>query len=149
MVGVTNKFNLEWQLKRLSAKKEKDVQSKVDLVAEYAFKDFIIKDGIKVYSKNRIIRSLNWARTTKMAYHKRNQLAVDIFNCFIDTLNNKSISLLKDDDIDICSIDKKEIISLLKDLERRKYGFMFNGIKPKDHNNFINKLKKYVDNEIS
>lgn len=123
-----NKFNMTWQLIRTKAKLIKDVNQKVNYVL-----DFVMEDN---YFSN-YDRVKNWLRTTSYAYKDRS-----VFNnalSFIETLEY----IDGDSDDDLNNFDKGEIEMVLKDLNKRKYNFQFNGA-PKDHIVFVGRLNEVL-----
>jgi len=123
-----NKFNMTWQLIRTKAKLIKDVDQKVNYVLNFIKEDnyFSNYDRVK-----------NWLRTSSYAYKDRS-----VFNnalSFIETLEY----IDGDSDDDLNNFDKSEIEMVLKDLNKRKYNFQFNGV-PKDHIVFVGRLNEVL-----
>lgn len=151
MTVKINNFDLEWQMRRLEVKKIKDVATKATLVKDYALRCSDVKEGDVFYEKARVMRALNWARTTRLAYQKRNADATAILTDLIDRLSFVvKLGKFKDDEamdakLEIGKIDVKDLKGLVSDLERRKYNLKFKGVKPKNHVEFV----KVITSEIA
>lgn len=129
---MTNKFQIDWQLARLNARKEKDVEKKIEIVT------FFLEKFPSVDNYNRVV---NWLRMTSLAYKKSSQYAQ--FLARIQTLQAQLYNII-DYGNNFGKHNLCALYELLKDLESRKYNFQFGGKVPKDHIEFVNELKKAI-----
>ena len=125
-----NKFNAAWQITRLNAKQEKDVIKKIAGVMQY------YKDNKTISDLNRV---LNWLRMTKLPY-KATPIKQALFDNAIKKIVHDEPTIF-DNNSNINDLTPDEISRLLKDLNNRKYDFQMKGKIPKDHIEFVNKLK--------
>lgn len=127
-----SKFNLKWQLVRLEAKSVKNVQEKISIVDKY------LKE---VQSKYAFERVYNWAVMTAVAYkgEDREQL-----KNYAQDIKMRGEYINEDFDISFNEVPTNLLKLLLKDLEKRKYGFQYNKT-PRDHIDFVEKLTQYLE----
>lgn len=130
---MINKFNINWQLARVQARKIKDVEVKIDFVL-----NFLRKNN----SKNNFGRVVNWLKMTRLGYRD-----VDKRQLFIDALNliEGAEYNAEDKANDLSMVASDDLLMVYKDLSKRKYGFQYKSV-PKDHIEFINKLKSELLN---
>lgn len=123
----TNKFYLPWQVVRVNAKKEKDVSKKIELVKAFL-------DRYPTFSN--FERVNNWIHTTSYAYKDRKP-----FQDFFEYASTKSY-VGREVPEDFSKYSVRDLQEVLNDLNTRKYSFMFEGNIPKEHIEFVDKLKK-------
>jgi len=131
MMRKVTKFNASWQLVRVQARKIKDVIAKIYFIIQYYNKNTTISD------KERI---LNWLSMTKLGYNGAHKFNRSFFDDAYNELK-KSNPTKFDNNSKIDDLSDKEKQMILKDLESRTYSFRMGNKIPKDHIEFVKKLK--------
>jgi hypothetical protein len=128
-----NKFNLSWQLTRVKARKIKDVDKKIDFVL------FYLENNKNCHNLDRVS---NWLRMTSLAYSNRSA-----FNKALQYIEDTKYNYLSTDDniVNVDNVSKEDILMVLKDLNKRKYNFRFNGKIPEDHKRFVEDLTSHLN----
>ena len=129
---MINKFQIDWQIARLRARKEKGVEGKLQVVTSF-LSDF---PSLENYD-----RVMNWLKMTRVAY--KDSLQRSKFSRVIQELQEREYNTA-DYGNNFGTYSLKELDELLRDLEKRKYSFQFKGNAPKDHIEFIEELKKEI-----
>ena len=132
-MSKVNKFQIDWQMARLRARGEKDVEKKIQIIVDF----------IERYpSKDNQVRVLNWVRMTGLAY-KDPALKAPFLRVYEELVGKEYKDVDYGNELGRYSIS--ELNSLIKDLESRKYNFQFGGKAPEDHVKFMRMLNNRVE----
>lgn len=133
MSSRVNKFQIDWQIVRLRAKKQKSVTAKIDLVLE-----FMIANA----TKQNQVRVLNWLTMTNIGYKR---VFKELFEEAMEAVNQLRVSAVEEAN-DFERYEEEELEALLKDLNSRKYDYQYSGA-PKTHIAFVKELTHYLQGE--
>lgn len=124
------KFNISWQIVRVQARRHKNVADKIDLILDYMNTS---------PSECKLKRVVNWLQMTSYAY--ADNATKDMFNSAISrvyAIELSGCSCVYDSMLDC--VDIADIQAVMKDLSKRKYGFMMNRT-PAAHISFVHMLE--------
>lgn len=131
---MINKYEINWQIARLRAKKCRHVEGKIATVSRFLGEN---------YDNANLVRVTNWAKMTALGYKSKNQEAVELLNSFVSTLSTDVFSTREYFENDFSAYSTAELRDLLKDLKSRKFNFHYTKL-PKDHILFVAELEKYL-----
>jgi len=120
----SNKYNIDWQIARIKAKRAKSFSEKTDIVREYI-------------SNNKTVEALdrakNWSNSFLGKY--KDYQEIKDFKVFLSNLHYT----VEETDVtnDFINADKKIMKALLKDLLQRNSKWLKKGYRHKDQNIFI------------
>jgi len=129
-----NKFSIDWQICRVRARSIKDVDNKIKFVISF----------LETYrSKENVERVLNWLKMTRVGY--KDEAIRKKFDRVIDDVKVTGLDYFEKDNVnDLSCVSDEDIEMVLKDLNKRKYGFQFNKV-PKDHVKFVSALEAELE----
>lgn len=132
-----NKFNTLWQVARLKAKENKDVDSKINIVRENLFDN---------PSPENYGRVFNWTQMTKLGYKNSSLESVKKFEDFLDYLEvNKHKFSEKDKDMDLKDLSEIVFIKLYQDLAGRKNNFHHKGKRPVSMSQYLSEMEEVAE----
>lgn len=126
-----DKYNTPWQIVRVKARKVKDPRDKIKLAVDF----------LKAMpTRANFERVMNWIEMTALGYKGR--LEADFFTHATQWLKARETAYTRTDDPDqsLSGLDAPTLISLYKDLSKRKYGFRFANA-PKSHLRYMDRLR--------
>ena len=128
-----NKFNIHWQIVRCEARMMANPEDKIQHILRFLDKNPCIQNYYRV---------LNWFQMTKIAYDKLTQ---GIFEFYLRQM--PAAGRYKDADMDnsFDGIHTSELRMVLKDLQKRTYGFQFAGRVPQQHVEFVERLEQEIE----
>ena len=130
---MTNKFYLPWQIVRTAVRKLKTPIDKITTVVRYLFEEPSISNYDRV---------INWLNMTKLGYTSGERVLFDNTIKSLEEIKNSfETSGVVDKQINLKDYSTKDIEDVLKDLNKRTYGFQF-GQTPKAHIKFVEELSK-------
>lgn len=131
------KYEINWQVVRFLAKKEKNVEKKLKIV-----NDFFI-NNLSIDNKE---RCLNWLEGLAMSYRKKNEGAIVLISQEVNTINsivvdNKEQDYSEEDIINnISKYNTEDLVGLWKDLFKRNEKWLKKGYIHEEQNNFMDIL---------
>ena len=138
-----NKFNIHWQIVRCEAKMMANPEDKIQHILRFLDKNPCIQNYYRV---------LNWFQMTKIAYDK---LTRGIFDFYLKQMHvhhyKKQVAGkhaafgLEDMDNSFDGIHTSELRMVLRDLQKRTYGFQFAGRVPQQHIEFVERLEQEIE----
>lgn len=128
-----DKFQLDWQIVRLRAKKQKNVIQKIDLVLDFMIANPSFENGVRV---------LNWLTMTDIGYKRRHKYLFEDATRAVSSI----VVTQADQTNDFSKYSEEELEELLKDLNGRKYDYQYSGA-PKTHIAFVQELINYLQGE--
>lgn len=128
-----NKYDLAWQIVRMTARKEKRVERKIRIVTQFFMKNKSAQNAARV---------LNWAHMTKLGY--RGEYAHKFISLEVAIRAYAITAPLVAECNDFNLYPKETLRALLKDLKGRKWSFQFKQA-PKDHIEFVRQLEEAIN----
>lgn len=134
-MAVVNKFNIRWQIARVEARSMSETSAKIAHVLKY----------LKAFpNRYNFARVLNWTKTCAMSAC---ELSKREFAEFESWLARHASEFMDEEDNSnsLTPIATDELLVVLVDLNKRNYGFQFNGHTPKAHTEFVNRIQEELD----
>lgn len=131
---VVNKYNIHWQVVRVKAKAEKNVDIKVRYVLDWYY---------TYPSKANFKRIENWLKMSPLGY--KLQSVKQIYRDALAELELQGYEEKLEDQFEY-QFERytfKELKQVLRDVKKRKYNFKYNGA-PKSHYDFVIELERYL-----
>jgi hypothetical protein len=129
-----NKYDINWQITRCLAKKEKSLEKKLELVNNF------FNSNLSIENQE---RCLNWLEGLLLGYKRTNPTAVirirqeiEGFKSF-SCLNKEEVKTEEDRLNNACNIPLKQRIELWKDLFKRNEKWLSKGYYHKQQNDFL------------
>lgn len=128
-VTASSKFNINWQLARVAARRIPEPSKKIASVLAFLEKEPTVHNYARV---------LNWLKMTKFGFKDRT-----VFDEAITNLKNTKEKYSSTEDIEtpLEKIPLKDLQAVYRDLKARKYDFQFKAT-PKAHTEFVERLEK-------
>lgn len=134
-MAVVNKFNIRWQITRVEARSLPTVTEKIDHVLGY------LKAYPNIHNWHRV---MNWTKTSCMSANWLSKQEYESFSLWL--IRNKPRFMDSEDNSNsLTPIATDELLAVLVDLNKRNYGFQFNGHTPKAHIEFVKKLEAELE----
>lgn len=127
MISRVYKYNLRWQIRRISNKK-------IDLMSKLQSMLFFIEAYSSNENKERV---LNYLKGLKLAY--KTEAEKNLIQEIYDKIDKMSC-ISVDDDIKMEDVDTETLITLYKDLYKRNAKWLKKNYKNKDLNSFLEVL---------
>lgn len=133
-MAVVNKYNLDWQMVRLEARKTKNVDAKLRLVTKFFLKN---------KSTQNLVRILNWSQMTKLGYGGAHAHKFMSFEVAMRAYGLK-LPTTAEERNNFAAYPREKLKALLKDLQGRKWSFQFKQA-PKEHIEFVIQLEEAIN----
>lgn len=134
-MAVVNKFNIRWQITRVEARSLPTVTEKIDHVLGY----------LKAYPNiHNWYRVMNWTKTSCMSACPLSKREFESFELWL-VRNKPRFMDSEDNSNSLTMISTEDIEIVLEDLNKRNYGFQFNGRTPQSHIDFVESLNKELE----
>lgn len=134
-MAVVNKFNIRWQITRVEARSLPTVTEKIDHVLGY------LKAYPNIHNWHRV---MNWTKTSCMSACSLSKREFESFELWLN--RHKALFMDSEDNSNsLMMIGTEDIKMVLEDLNKRNYGFQFNGRTPQSHTDFVDSLNKELE----
>lgn len=134
-MAVVNKFNIRWQIARVEARSISETSEKITHILQY------LKAFPNIHNWYRV---LNWTKTSAMSASSLSKREFESFELWL-VRNKPRFMDPEDNSNSLTPIPTDELLAVLVDLNKRNYGFQFNGHTPKAHTEFVESLNKELE----